>query len=69
MLRLEDWRRSPVTILNLTVVAVDMENNALLIKGAIPGPKKSIVTIRTAVKAAGNKVEVKEIVNYTAKAE
>lgn len=57
------------TILNLTVVAVDMENNAVLVKGAIPGPKKSIVTIRSAVKSEGKKVEVKEIVNYTAKAE
>ena len=57
------------TILNLSVVAVDIENNAILIKGAVPGPKKSIVTIRSAVKSEGKKVEIKEIVNYTAKAE
>ena len=57
------------TILNLSIVAVDIENNAILVKGAVPGPKKSIVTIRSAVKSEGKKVEIKEIVNYTAKAE
>ncbi len=56
------------TILNLMIVKVDMENNAILVKGAVPGPKKGIVTIRTAVKNQ-NKAEVKEIVNYAAKAE
>lgn len=54
------------TVLNLTVVAVDVANNALLIKGAVPGPKKSIVMIRTAVKQPNKKVEVKELVNYSA---
>ncbi len=54
------------TVLNLTVVAVDVANNAILIKGAVPGPKKSIVTIRTAVKNPDAKVEIKELVNYSA---
>ncbi len=54
------------TILNLTIVAVDVANNAILIKGAVPGPKKSIVKIRTAVKNPNAKVEVKELVNYLA---
>ncbi len=40
------------TIQNLEIVRVDAENNLLLIKGAIPGPKKSLVTIRESVKAA-----------------
>ncbi|MEG1923075.1 MAG: 50S ribosomal protein L3 [Clostridia bacterium] len=39
-----------VTILNLTVVKVDAARNVLLIKGAIPGPKGSLVTVRNAVK-------------------
>ena len=39
-----------VTMLNLKVVKVDLEKNVLLIKGAIPGPKNSIVSIRNAVK-------------------
>ena len=54
------------TVLNLTIVAVDMTNNAILVKGAVPGPKKSIVMLRSAVKSEGKKVEVKELVNYSA---
>ena len=41
-----------VTVQNLEVVRVDAENNLLLIKGSVPGPKKSLVTIRESVKAA-----------------
>lgn len=40
------------TIQNLEVVRVDAENNLLLIKGSVPGPKKSLVTIKETVKAA-----------------
>ncbi len=40
-----------VTIQNLEVVRVDVENNLILVKGAVPGPRKSIVTVRDAVKA------------------
>lgn len=40
-----------VTIQNLTVVRVDAEEGLLLIKGAVPGPKKSTVIVREAVKA------------------
>ena len=32
---------SQVTIQNLEIVRVDTENNLLLVKGAVPGPKKS----------------------------
>jgi len=38
------------TILNLVVVDVDAERNVLLLGGAVPGPKGSIVLIREAVK-------------------
>ncbi|WP_333645589.1 50S ribosomal protein L3 [Lacrimispora sp.] len=41
-----------VTIQNLEIVRVDSENNLLLVKGAVPGPKKSLVTIKETVKAA-----------------
>lgn len=41
-----------ITIQNLEVVKVDAENNLILVKGAVPGPKKSLVTIRETVKAA-----------------
>lgn len=40
-----------VTIQNLTVVRVDPEKNLLLIKGAVPGIKGSLVTVGKAVKA------------------
>lgn len=40
-----------VTVQNLRVVRVDAERNLILVKGAIPGPKQSIVTIKSAVKA------------------
>ena len=41
-----------VTIQNLEIVKVDAENNLILVKGAVPGPKKSLVTIKETVKAA-----------------
>ena len=40
-----------VTIQNLEVVRVDAENNLILVKGAVPGPKKSLVTIKETVKS------------------
>ncbi|EOJ75023.1 50S ribosomal protein L3 [Enterococcus faecalis] len=40
-----------VTIQNLEVVKVDIERNVILIKGNIPGAKKSLITIKSAVKA------------------
>ena len=40
-----------VTVQNLEVVRVDVENNLLLVKGSVPGPKKSLVTIKEAVKS------------------
>ncbi|MEU9737805.1 50S ribosomal protein L3 [Micromonospora chersina] len=39
------------TVQNLTVQAVDTENNLLLVRGAIPGPKGALVLVRTAAKA------------------
>lgn len=40
-----------VTVQNLKVVRVDADRNLILVKGSIPGPKKSIVTIKSAIKA------------------
>ena len=40
-----------VTVQNLEIVRVDTENNLLLVKGAVPGPKKSMVTIKETVKS------------------
>ena len=39
-----------VTVLNLEVIKVDVDKNAILLKGAIPGPKKGLVKIREAVR-------------------
>lgn len=39
-----------VTVQNLEVVKVDTDNNLLLVKGSVPGPKKSLVTIKESVK-------------------
>ena len=39
-----------VTIQNLEIVKVDAERNVLLVKGCVPGPKGSVVTIREAIK-------------------
>lgn len=40
------------TTQNLTVHAVDAEKGLLLLKGAVPGPKRGVVVVRTAVKGA-----------------
>ena len=40
-----------VTVQNLEVVSVDAEKNLILIKGAVPGPKKSLVMLKESVKA------------------
>ena len=45
------WGVENVTILNLEIVKVDKERNAILVKGAVPGAVKGIVTLRNSVKA------------------
>lgn len=40
-----------ITIQNLEIVRVDAENNLILVKGAVPGPKKCLVTLKETVKA------------------
>ncbi len=54
------------TVQNLEVVAVDTENNLLLIKGSIPGPKKGMVVVKSAVKANGKVNPAAELVINTA---
>ena len=53
-----------VTIQNLEVVDVDLENNVILIKGNVPGPKKSLVMIRTSVKKGEKVNEAEELMSY-----
>ena len=40
-----------ITVQNLEIVKVDVENNLILVKGAVPGPKKALVTIKETVKS------------------
>lgn len=53
-----------VTIQNLEIVAVDTENNVILVSGNIPGPKKGLVIIKSAVKANGKINEMENLVSY-----
>ncbi|MDF0727578.1 50S ribosomal protein L3 [Cytobacillus sp. S13-E01] len=40
-----------ITVQNLQIVKVDTERNLLLIKGNVPGPRKALITVKSAVKA------------------
>ena len=53
-----------VTIQNLEIIAVDTENNVILVKGNIPGPKKGLVIIKTAVKNPGKVKTVEKLHTY-----
>ena len=53
-----------VTIQNLEVISVDLENNVILIKGSVPGPKNSLVLVRTSVKTGNKTNEPVELIVY-----
>ncbi len=53
-----------VTIQNLEIVAVDVENNVILVKGNIPGPKKGLVIIKSAVKKPNKVNERPELISW-----
>ena len=53
-----------VTIQNLEVVAIDLDENVILIKGNITGPKNSFVVIKSSIKNPDAKVEASELVDY-----
>ncbi len=53
-----------VTMQNLEVVAVMKDENVILIKGNVPGPKKSLVIIKSAVKKPNVKNDKIELVTY-----
>ncbi len=52
------------TVQNLEIISVDTENSVILVKGNVPGPKKSLVMIRTAVKKPNVKREKADLVSY-----
>ncbi|QOV19763.1 50S ribosomal protein L3 [Blautia liquoris] len=41
-----------ITVQNLEIIRIDSDNNLLLVKGSVPGPKKALVTIKETVKTA-----------------
>ena len=53
-----------VTIQNLEVIKVDLENNVILIKGNVPGPKKSLVMIKSGIKANGKTNAKEDLITY-----
>ena len=56
------------TVQNLEIIHVDNENNCILVKGNVPGAKKSFVTIKTAVKNPEKKNEKADRISYEEKA-
>ena len=52
------------TVQNLEVVEIDLENNIILVKGNVPGPKKSLVIIKSAVKNEGKVNNQDELITY-----
>ena len=55
------------TVQNLEIIQIDMENNCILVKGNVPGAKKSLVMIRTAVKNPNAKKEKADLISYEEK--
>ena len=53
-----------VTVQNLEVVEIDLENNIILVKGNVPGPKKSLVIIKSAIKNDGKVNAQDELITY-----
>lgn len=53
-----------VTIQNLEIVAVDLENNCILVKGNVPGPNQGLVIIKSAIKANGKINPKQELISY-----
>ena len=58
-----------VTVQNLEVVEIDLENNIILVKGNVPGPKKSLVIIKSAIKHEGKVNAQDELITYVEVAE
>ena len=57
-----------VTVQNLEVISIDLENNVILIKGNVPGPKNSLVVIKTSVKNPNVVNDKEDLLTYVASA-
>lgn len=58
-----------VTVQNLEIISVDLENNCLLIKGNVPGPKNSLVFVKSSIKHEGKTNEALDLITYEVKEE
>ncbi len=52
------------TVQNLEIISIDLDNNCILVKGNVPGAKKSLVIIKTAVKNPNAKKESADLITY-----
>ena len=59
------WGNESATILNQLVIAVDAEKNYILVRGGLPGARKSIVVIRSAIKEVKHPDVVKPLIDRT----
>ena len=53
-----------VTVQNLEVIQIDLDKNVILIKGNVPGPKKSLVFVKSAIKNMDKVNEKVELITY-----
>ena len=53
------------TVQNSVIVDVLENENVILVKGNVPGPKKGLVILKTAIKNQGKKLEMAGLVDYT----
>ena len=53
-----------VTVQNLEIVEIDLDKNIILVKGNVPGPKKSLVIIKSAIKHEGKVNAQDELITY-----
>jgi large subunit ribosomal protein L3 len=61
------WGPEQATVLNISVIESNLEKGYILVKGGVPGPKKSIVMLRSAVLAQFKKPVVKDLMDIPAK--
>ena len=58
-----------VTVQNLEIIQIDVENNIILIKGNVPGPKKSLVFIKSAIKNMDKVNDKTDLITYVTEVE
>lgn len=63
------WGPEQVTVQNITVVESNAVKGYILVKGGVPGPKKSLVMLRSPIRVQFRKPEVKAILDLTKKGE